>query len=474
MFKKFSKLVAVVLVFALVLQTGITHAESLWQKIDVLKGINIHIDEAKADLRDANGDAVEIFISNGTTYAPVRAISEAASYDVDWDAKSKTVLLSHKGDSASNDIAYLKHYFSIELSEKPSVEELKVALEKLGIKDAELEESTIAELSKSLVEYAALNELALTYNEEEAKKVCLPRKTSSKNIKYLACAIDLGLIPSYMDINSPLSKNNAAIILMNAIEASGNGRNYIGLSSDKDIVAKIKSAGKTFTVFTNKKLTDLGDAVVKSEATTGYNLKYNGYNARFLPKNTIKYGHDNIVHASQLIGLLNKNNLEAKVQIEPKISVYQYLLEWSDGKVPPATPTYQVRKIADDFYLTFAVEYDMLLEFDSTADRDKFNALVNKNAKKSSDNPDKIGLIAGSWWQPLYTTTVKMDEAQYKQINDVVVKDGDFSIHPFATNEKLDSVVNKIKEIDPEAKIETQKIWCNNAFYRYITGSGDE
>ncbi len=474
MFKKFSKYVAVVLVFFLALQTGFTHAESLWQKIDVLKGININIDEVSADLTDADGGAVDVFISNGTTYAPVRAISEAASFDVDWDSNTRTVLLSHKGESASNDLAYLKHYFSIELSEKPSVEELKDALKKLGIENPQLSETTIADLSKELIEYAGLKELALTYTEEEAKNVCLPRKTNSKNIKYLACAYDLGLIPSYMDINSPVNKNVAAVILMNAVEASGNGRNFIGLSSDKDIVARIKSAGKSFTVFTNKKLTDLGDAVVKSEATTGYNLKYAGYNARFLPENTIKYGHDNINHACQLIGLLNKNNLEAKVQIEPKISVYQYLLEWSDGKVPPATPTYQVRKIADDFYLTFAVEYDMLLEFDSKADRDKFNALVNKNAKKSSNNPDKIGLIAGSWWQPLYTTTVKMEEPEYKQINDVVVSDGDFSIHPFATNEKLDTVVKKIKEIDSDANIETKKIWCNAAFYRYITGEGDE
>ncbi len=458
MFKKFSKLAALVLVFVLVAHTGFTHAESINQQIDIVRGINISIDEVDTTLKDVNNKPVEVFVSNGTTYAPVRAISEAAGYEVGWDAETKTVSLGKKGNEAANDLAYLKNYFGIELSERPSAEDLSTALGKLGVEELSLTGSTLADLAPALVKYVELTELAATYSDRNN----------------LDCLEDLGIIPRYIDASMPLSRNEAAVVLMNAVEASGNGRNYIGLSTDKDIVAKIKSATKSFTVFTDKKLTDLGDAVVKSGATTGYNLKYAGYDAKFLPENTLKYGHDNTVHATQLIGLLNKNRIEAKVQIEPKISVYQYMLEWSDGKVPPATPTYQVRKIADDFYLTFAVEYDMLLEFASKEDKAKFDAVVNKNAKKNSDNPDKIGLIAGSWWQPLYTSTVAMPSPAYMQINDVVVKDGDFSIHPFTTNEKLEEVSAKIKEIDKSAKIEPEKIWCNAAFYRYITGEDEE
>lgn len=45
---------------------------------------------------DANGNAVEPFIVNGTTYLPVRAVGNALDMDVDWDNNTKTVFLGEK------------------------------------------------------------------------------------------------------------------------------------------------------------------------------------------------------------------------------------------------------------------------------------------------------------------------------------------------------------------------------------------
>ena len=64
-----------------------------------------------------------------------------------------------------------------------------------------------------------------------------------------------------------------------------------------------------------------------------------------------------------------------------------------------------------------------------------------------------------------------MRQPQYKQINDVVIKSGDYSIHPFATNEAKDAVIATVKELAPGLSCEPIKIWCNAAFYRYITGT---
>ena len=43
--------------------------------------------------RDAQGNAVEPFIIDGTTYLPVRAIGDALGLSVDWDGATNTVLL---------------------------------------------------------------------------------------------------------------------------------------------------------------------------------------------------------------------------------------------------------------------------------------------------------------------------------------------------------------------------------------------
>ena len=45
---------------------------------------------------DANGDYVEPFIIEGTTYLPVRAIASALDLDVNWDEETSTVILDEK------------------------------------------------------------------------------------------------------------------------------------------------------------------------------------------------------------------------------------------------------------------------------------------------------------------------------------------------------------------------------------------
>jgi hypothetical protein len=44
--------------------------------------------------KDANGNIVEPFIIDGTTYLPVRAIADAVGLDVAWDGSTSTVILT--------------------------------------------------------------------------------------------------------------------------------------------------------------------------------------------------------------------------------------------------------------------------------------------------------------------------------------------------------------------------------------------
>ena len=61
-------------------------------------GIAIYLDGNKLDPKDANGNTVEPFIYNGTTYLPVRAIGEAIGRNVEWDAQNFSVYLGKRPD----------------------------------------------------------------------------------------------------------------------------------------------------------------------------------------------------------------------------------------------------------------------------------------------------------------------------------------------------------------------------------------
>lgn len=54
------------------------------------------IDGAEYVPTDADGNKVEPFIYNGTTYLPVRAVATAFDKDVEWDGKNATVYLGKK------------------------------------------------------------------------------------------------------------------------------------------------------------------------------------------------------------------------------------------------------------------------------------------------------------------------------------------------------------------------------------------
>lgn len=76
--------------------------------INVEDGVSISINRATFIPKDAAGNQVPVFIYNGTTYAPVRAIGEAMGLDVKFDSANRIVqlttqdrLLAQSGTSSS-------------------------------------------------------------------------------------------------------------------------------------------------------------------------------------------------------------------------------------------------------------------------------------------------------------------------------------------------------------------------------------
>lgn len=63
--------------------------------------IKITLDGKAVTPTDANGQAVEPFAIEGTTYLPVRAVASALGLDVEWDGATKTVKLSSGANSTT-------------------------------------------------------------------------------------------------------------------------------------------------------------------------------------------------------------------------------------------------------------------------------------------------------------------------------------------------------------------------------------
>ena len=87
------------------------YAANLTKKIDVLyDDIRISSNNIEFMPVDEQGSQVEPFIYEGTTYLPVRAVSEALGKNVSWDSETKTVMVTDNEDIEYSKIAFICHF----------------------------------------------------------------------------------------------------------------------------------------------------------------------------------------------------------------------------------------------------------------------------------------------------------------------------------------------------------------------------
>lgn len=68
-------------------------ASSIVKNIRVSTGVTVYLDDVKISTKDAAGKSVEPFIHEGTTYLPIRAISDALNVPVTWEPSNQGVYL---------------------------------------------------------------------------------------------------------------------------------------------------------------------------------------------------------------------------------------------------------------------------------------------------------------------------------------------------------------------------------------------
>lgn len=317
-----------------------------------------------------------------------------------------------------------------------------------------------------------LKELAYSYPEDKADKALasLRAHTASFSLKTkqeLAAAIDTGLLPeaylSQLTLSQAASAELTQVLLGNILSFNGQYKHYIGSISDSDIYTKLQDAYRTSNIIQIPNLQNVVDSALKQNIVTGYNLKDSRYDANFIHSLSITYGHSDLKHAIQLIGLLRSEGLDGKVQLEPKTSAFIHLKEWGE---PYESETAKVVQIENGNYITYAKEYDLQFEFQSAADKAAFQDIILTYAKKNEK--DQAGLIAGSWWQPLYYSLTKLDD--YKVIANNKIVDGHYYAQAFSLADQAQAVKDGFSKVDPTVKVESYTFWVDAPFFNYLNG----
>lgn len=81
---------ALLLTAALISPAGATLAG---KTIEVLTGVTIYVNGVEMRPTDANGKPVETFVYNGTTYVPLRAVSQSLGENVQYDGATQSVYI---------------------------------------------------------------------------------------------------------------------------------------------------------------------------------------------------------------------------------------------------------------------------------------------------------------------------------------------------------------------------------------------
>jgi hypothetical protein len=318
---------------------------------------------------------------------------------------------------------------------------------------------------------AGLKELAYTYPKDKIKaalaKVHIDydqnNQLTLQAAQELAAAIDTGLVSSEFEADAAAGESFANELLGKILTFQGQYKHYIGTTSDDDIFRKINDTWRTEDLISSTDLRAVFDEALKKNLITGYNLKDSRFDANFDPKLSLTYGHSDITHAIQLIGLLRSENIQAKVQLEPKTSAFIYLKEWGE---PTQSDDYQVVQIENGNFIAYAKEYDIEFEFDNAEQKNKFQQVIFQFAKKNSK--DETGLIYSSWWQPLYYSLT--DVKDYKVIANNKVSKGHYYAQSFSLSDKSDDVVTGLKKINASLNVDSYKFWVDEPFYNYLLG----
>ncbi|GAB5559711.1 MAG: hypothetical protein SynsKO_13580 [Synoicihabitans sp.] len=199
------------------------------------------------------------------------------------------------------------------------------------------------------------------------------------------------------------------------------------------------------------------DEAIGAEVLTGYGLRSRGVSHDTDARRTVIYSHSSLPHVKQLIGLVASEGLRGRVMIAPKIAAFVFREGW--GERPE-----WINELGPGIYVAQGPEMLVHFEFEQASDRQRFDLLVERYAKK--DEEHETGNIIRSWWQPFYYGETPI--AGYREISRVTV----YSEQVEASLLMLPARAELVRSHFSAGKwsIEADSIWVSRPFFRFLEG----
>ena len=200
-------------------------------------------------------------------------------------------------------------------------------------------------------------------------------------------------------------------------------------------------------------------AVIDASLSTGYNISPLSAWPLFDPERTVIYGHTNRQHVRQLLALLQTEGLQPRIDLIQKKSSFVFRDSWGE-------PSRPLRQLSNGKRVASGIEFDVLLEFDSTDDIQKFATLVTRYAKK--DEKDEPGLLLGSYWQPFYRTLIPYEGAH--EIAVILITYQGYRANLTSLPDEAVTKLEQLRQLYPDWQVEPVRVWVNPGFFRFLHG----
>jgi len=308
-----------------------------------------------------------------------------------------------------------------------------------------------------LVETVGLTELAATFDEEKVGRMLGEYGAAIEDpAERVAAAalVTMGMVQAWA-----FEDMNLARRMLTGWEDPANyevGITEFALARPVGIM-RVASFGGYDVLRANAELMAALDAAVGKGVLTGYGLRPRRVSAATKADRTVIYSHGDLQHVRQLIGLMASDGLKGRVLIAPKVSAFVHREGWGE-------PSDWFTELSEGVYVGRGPELLVHFELAQPEDRQRFDELVNRYAKKDSE--DDAGDLVRSWWQPFYYSETEAEG--YHQISRVTLYGEEVEASLLMLPEREQRVEDHFADQPWEMK--TDSIWVNAPFFRFLHG----